>query len=36
MNAYVFGAAPREADIRRISDEIAPAVREAVATERGR
>lgn len=36
INAYVFGAAPREADIRRITDEIAPAVREAVATERGR
>lgn len=34
MNAYVFGVPPAETEIRRISDEIAPAVREAVRAER--
>ncbi|OYO00554.1 LLM class flavin-dependent oxidoreductase [Enemella evansiae] len=36
MNAYVFGVPPLESELRRISDEIAPAVREAVAAERAR
>lgn len=36
MNAYVFGVPPVESQLRRISDEIAPAVREAVAAERAR
>ncbi len=36
MNGYVFGALPVETELRRISDEIAPAVREAVAAERAR
>lgn len=36
MNAYVFGAPPVESELRRISDEIAPAVREAVAAARAR
>ncbi|NNM47219.1 LLM class flavin-dependent oxidoreductase [Knoellia koreensis] len=36
MNGYVFGVPPVESALRRISDEIAPAVREAVATERNR
>ena len=35
MNAYVFGVPPVESELRRISDEIAPAVREAVQAERG-
>lgn len=34
MNGYVFGAPPSELALRRITDEIAPAVREAVARER--
>jgi alkanesulfonate monooxygenase SsuD/methylene tetrahydromethanopterin reductase-like flavin-dependent oxidoreductase (luciferase family) len=36
MNGYVFGAPPVESELRRISDEIAPAVREAVTAERNR
>lgn len=36
MSSYVFGVPPVEAELRRISDEIAPAVREAVAAERNR
>lgn len=35
MNAYVFGGPPNESFLRTITDEIAPAVREAVARERG-
>ena len=34
MNAYVFGVPPVESELRRITDEIAPGVREAVARER--
>lgn len=36
MNGFVFGAPPSAVALRRITDEIAPAVREAVARERGR
>ncbi|WP_370890549.1 LLM class flavin-dependent oxidoreductase [Janibacter sp. GXQ6167] len=35
MNAYVFGVPPEERELRRIGEEIAPAVREAVAKHRG-
>ncbi|HQH07828.1 MAG TPA: LLM class flavin-dependent oxidoreductase [Phycicoccus sp.] len=35
MNSYVFGAPPTESALRTIGEEIAPAVREAVATARG-
>lgn len=35
MNAYVFGAPPTESALRTIGEEIAPAVREAVAAARG-
>ena len=35
MNSYIFGGPPVESELRRITDEIAPAVREAVTRERG-
>ncbi|MDO5683128.1 MAG: LLM class flavin-dependent oxidoreductase [Propionibacteriaceae bacterium] len=36
MNAYVFGGPPTESFLRMVGEEIAPAVRAAVAAERGR
>lgn len=36
MNGYVFGVPPVESELRRITDEVAPAVREAVTAERAR
>lgn len=36
MNGYVFAGPPQEDFLRTITDEIAPAVREAVARERAR
>lgn len=36
MNGYIFGGPPEESALRRVAEEIVPAVRDAVAEERQR